>query len=160
MMLNRRHVLATAALAALAPGAALAAADPYAGSPWRKLSKAEWRKRLPGIAYDVLREEGTERAGTSSLNSEKRRGTYVCAGCALPLFKSDWKYESGTGWPSFYTAIKGALGEKTDFKIGVPRKEYHCARCLGHQGHVFPDGPRPTGLRYCNNGVALKFVPA
>lgn len=160
MMLNRRHVLATAALAALAPGAALAAADPYAGSPWRKLSKAEWRKRLPGIAYDVLREEGTERAGTSALNSEKRRGTYVCAGCALPLFKSDWKYESGTGWPSFYTAIKGALGEKTDFKIGVPRKEYHCARCLGHQGHVFPDGPRPTGLRYCNNGVALKFVPA
>ncbi len=160
MMLNRRHVLATAALAALAPGAALAAADPYAGSPWRKLSKAEWRKRLPGIAYDVLREEGTERAGTSALNGEKRRGTYVCAGCALPLFKSDWKYESGTGWPSFYTAIKGALGEKTDFKIGVPRKEYHCARCLGHQGHVFPDGPRPTGLRYCNNGVALKFVPA
>lgn len=160
MMLSRRHVLATAALAALAPGAALAAADPYAGSPWRKLSKAEWRKRLPGIAYDVLREEGTERAGTSALNGEKRRGTYVCAGCALPLFKSDWKYESGTGWPSFYTAIKGALGEKTDFKIGVPRKEYHCARCLGHQGHVFPDGPRPTGLRYCNNGVALKFVPA
>lgn len=159
-MLNRRHVLATAALSALAPGAALAAADPYAGSPWRKLSKAEWRKRLPGIAYDVLREEGTERAGTSALNSEKRRGTYVCAGCALPLFKSDWKYESGTGWPSFYTAIKGALGEKTDFKIGVPRKEYHCARCLSHQGHVFPDGPRPTGLRYCNNGVALKFVPA
>lgn len=157
---NRRSLLFTAAAAALAPAAAFAAADPYAGSAWRKLSDAEWKKRLPGLSYAVLREEATERAGTSPLNAEKRRGTYVCAGCALPLFKSDWKFESGTGWPSFYTAIKGALGKKTDFKIGVPRTEYHCARCLGHQGHVFRDGPRPTGLRYCNNGVALKFIPA
>jgi len=159
MNLDRRHFLLGSALATLAPGAALAA-DAYAGSPWRKISDAEWRKRLPGLSYAVLREEATERAGTSPLDREKRKGTFVCAGCELPLFKSEWKFDSGTGWPSFYTAIKGALGEKTDFKLGLPRKEYHCARCLGHQGHVFPDGPRPTGLRYCNNGVALKFIAA
>ena len=160
--LHRRGFLLSATALAACSGAApeAEAADAYAASPWRKLSDAEWKQRLSPAAFQVLRHEATERAGTSPLNREKRNGTYVCAGCELPLFKSDWKYDSGTGWPSFYTAIKGALGTKTDYKIGVPRIEYHCARCLGHQGHVFRDGPRPTGLRYCNNGVALKFVPA
>ena len=92
--------------------------------------------------------------------NEHRKGTFACLGCGLPIFKSEWKFESGTGWPSFFTAIPGSLGKKTDLAIGVPRTEYHCAQCLGHHGHVFPDGPKPTGLRYCNNGVALKFIPA
>jgi peptide-methionine (R)-S-oxide reductase len=159
--IDRRALLMGPALVAL-PAMAYAAAetDPYAGSPWRKLTDAEWKKRLDAATYNVLRHEATEMAGTSPLNKEKRAGTYVCAGCGLPLFKASWKFESGTGWPSFYTAIKGAMGKKTDFAIGVPRTEYHCARCLGHQGHVFPDGPKPTGLRYCNNGDALRFVPA
>jgi peptide-methionine (R)-S-oxide reductase len=156
---DRRAFLMTAAVAALAPAAALAA-DKYAASPWRKLSDAEWKKRLSPAAYDVLRHEGTERPGSSPLLREHRKGTFACAGCGLALFKSDWKFESGTGWPSFYTAIPGALGTKTDHLLVVPRTEYHCARCLGHQGHVFDDGPKPTGLRYCNDGVALKFVPA
>lgn len=158
--LSRRTLLLATAFATLTPGCAAAAADPYADSSWRKLSDAEWKRRLSPAAYRVLRHEDTERPGTSPLNREKAKGTYACAGCELPLFKSDWKFESGTGWPSFYTAIKGAVGTKTDFKIGAPRTEYHCARCLGHQGHIFKDGPRPTGLRYCNNGVALNFVPA
>jgi peptide-methionine (R)-S-oxide reductase len=142
------------------PGLAAAAADPYPTSPFRKLAEADWKKRLEPAAFQVLRHEATERPGSSPLLGEHRKGTFACAGCDLPLFRSEWKFESGTGWPSFYTAIKGALGKKTDFKIGLPRTEYHCARCLGHQGHVFNDGPRPTGLRYCNNGAALKFVAA
>jgi peptide-methionine (R)-S-oxide reductase len=157
--ISRRGLLASAAaLAALAPATALHAADPYAASPWRKLGDAEWRKRLPPASYDVLRRGGTEAPGASPLLNEHRRGTFACLGCGLALFKSQWKFDSGTGWPSFYTAIGGALATKRDFEIGYERTEYHCAQCLGHQGHVFDDGPRPTGLRYCNNGAALRFV--
>jgi peptide-methionine (R)-S-oxide reductase len=122
-------------------------------------SDEEWRRLLTTEQYYILREEGTERAGTSPLNNEKRSGTYHCAGCDQPLFTSAMKYDSGTGWPSFYDVIDGAVGTRTDFKLILPRTEYHCARCGGHHGHVFKDGPPPTGLRYCNNGVALKFVP-
>ncbi len=124
-----------------------------------KLSKDEWRKRLDSAQFYVLREEGTERPGTSPLNSEKRAGVFVCVGCNLPLFTSEMKYESGTGWPSFFTTIPGAFGTNTDYKLFLPRTEYHCIRCGGHHGHVFDDGPPPTGKRWCNNGVALKFFP-
>jgi peptide-methionine (R)-S-oxide reductase len=123
------------------------------------LTDAEWRQRLSPAAYRVLREEGTERAFTSPLNDEKRKGIYSCAGCNLALFTSDMKFDSGTGWPSFFTTIEGAVKTKTDFKLILPRTEYHCARCGGHQGHVFKDGPKPTGQRWCNNGVALSFTP-
>jgi peptide-methionine (R)-S-oxide reductase len=122
-------------------------------------SLREWRKLLSTEAYGVLFEHATEPLGTSSLNQEKRTGTFVCAACHLPLFESSAKYESGTGWPSFHTSIAGRLGTKTDYKMILPRTEYHCSRCGGHQGHVFNDGPHPTGQRYCNNGVALMFVP-
>ena len=120
---------------------------------------AEWRQLLTPEQYDVLFREGTERAGTSPLNHEERHGTFVCAACGQPLFSSETKYESGTGWPSFYDPIPGALETRRDFKLIWPRTEYHCSRCGGHQGHVFNDGPEPTGQRYCNNGVALQFVP-
>jgi peptide-methionine (R)-S-oxide reductase len=122
-------------------------------------SKAEWRASLPDESYGVLFEEGTERPWSSALNDEKRAGTFVCAACHQPLFESISKYDSGTGWPSFFRPIEGALATRKDWKLILPRTEYHCARCGGHQGHVFDDGPRPTGQRYCNNGVALKFVP-
>jgi peptide-methionine (R)-S-oxide reductase len=124
-----------------------------------KLAPGEWRKRLPAAAYSVLREEGTERPGSSPLNHEKRDGVFACAGCDLPLFTSAMKYESGTGWPSFFTTIPGVFGTKTDYHLFLPRTEYHCIRCGGHHGHVFDDGPPPTGQRWCNNGVALKFLP-
>ncbi len=121
-------------------------------------SKAEWRELLEPERYSVLFEDSTERAFTSELNAEKRKGKFICAACFQPLFDSDAKFDSGTGWPSFYQALEGRMGTKRDFKLILPRTEYHCARCGGHQGHVFDDGPKPTGKRYCNNGVALLFV--
>ena len=133
-------------------------ATPSASEPV-KLSKDEWRKRLAPASYNVLRDDGTERAGTSPLDREKRAGVFVCAGCDLPLFTSAMKFDSGTGWPSFFTTIPSVFTEKTDYYLIYPRTEYRCKRCDGHHGHVFKDGPPPTGLRYCNNGVALKFIP-
>jgi peptide-methionine (R)-S-oxide reductase len=124
-----------------------------------KLSKEEWKKRLSSQSYKVLRDEGTERAGTSPLNDEKRPGIFACEGCGLPLFTSAMKYESGTGWPSFFTTIPGVFETKKDFYLIYARTEYHCKRCGGHHGHLFDDGPPPTHQRWCNNGVALKFIP-
>lgn len=123
-------------------------------------SKLEWQDLLSAEAYKVLFKEATEPAGSSTLNDEKRSGTFVCAACYLPLFESTTKYESGTGWPSFYAPIDGSIETKRDFRMILPRVEYHCIRCGGHQGHVFKDGPDPTGQRYCNNGLAIRFVPA
>lgn len=122
-------------------------------------TEAEWRKQLTAEQYRVLREHGTERAGTSPLNQEKRRGVFHCAGCDLALFASDTKYESGTGWPSFFRPLPGAVATTTDRSFFMTRTEVHCSRCGGHLGHVFDDGPAPTGLRYCMNGVSLRFVP-
>ena len=119
-----------------------------------------WRALLSDAEYQILFEDGTEPRGSSPLLGEMREGTYVCAACRLPLFSSKTKYESGTGWPSFWAPLKGQIDTKKDTKLGYPRTEYHCRRCGGHQGHVFEDGPKPTGLRYCNNGLALTFVPA
>lgn len=127
-------------------------------APALRKSKAEWAALLPPAAYRVLFEEDTEYPGTSPLNEEKHDGTFVCAACFLPLFDSRAKYDSGTGWPSFWQPLPAALATKQDYKLLDARTEYHCARCGGHQGHVFDDGPRPTGKRYCNNGVALRFV--
>lgn len=127
---------------------------------WANLSESDWQERLTPMQFNVLRKEATERPGSSPLDNEKRKGTFVCAGCELPLFTSEQKFDSGTGWPSFFDVIDGAVGTKIDRKLFAARTEYHCSRCGGHQGHVFNDGPRPTGLRYCNNGVALKFKEA
>jgi peptide-methionine (R)-S-oxide reductase len=142
-------------------GGSMAVAETKTGESIEKLEKpkAEWRQLLPEDQYQVLFEEATERAFTSPLNDEKRPGTFVCAACFLPLFSSRAKFESGTGWPSFYEPLPGRTGTKRDFKLVLPRTEYHCIRCGGHQGHVFRDGPPPTGQRWCNNGLALRFVP-
>lgn len=125
-----------------------------------RMSETEWRKKLDPQQFAVLRRESTERAWSSPLNKEKRAGIYACAGCGQKLFSSKTKFESGTGWPSFYAPLPDAVGTKTDYKIGLPRTEVHCDRCGGHLGHVFNDGPKPTGKRYCMNGAALAFRPA
>ena len=168
MDLDRRTFLtrlaALAAAPAFLPGAARAGVWRHMTTTTQQIpklekSKAEWKQLLSEEQYRVLFEEGTERSGTSPLNDEKRKGTFVCAACFLALFESETKFDSGTGWPSFYDAIPGRLGTRKDFKLIWPRTEYHCIRCGGHQGHVFNDGPPPTGQRYCNNGVALRFIP-
>jgi peptide-methionine (R)-S-oxide reductase len=168
-MMKRRPFLFGLGAAALAPAAWFATRelrveareDSGAAPVIGRLQKSdeEWKALLSPAAYAVLFEEATERAGSSPLNAEKRPGTFVCAACYLPLFNASHKYESGTGWPSFFTHLPGVMGTKRDWALVLPRTEYHCARCGGHQGHVFDDGPEPTGQRWCNNGVALQFVP-
>ncbi|MEM7366693.1 MAG: peptide-methionine (R)-S-oxide reductase MsrB [Pseudomonadota bacterium] len=154
--MQRRQLIQTLAAAPLMTALPFACAETI---PRLKKSDDEWKVLLPRNRYLVLFEEATEPSFTSPLNDEKRDGTYVCAACFQPLFTSDQKYDSGTGWPSFTHHLKGVMGTKTDYKLIVPRTEYHCARCGGHQGHVFSDGPRPRGERWCNNGLALLFYP-
>jgi peptide-methionine (R)-S-oxide reductase len=162
-MLDRRRLLAGAAvLLILATRSKKAGAAPMAetATDLRALTEADWKKRLTDQQFYILRKQGTERPGSSPLNHEKRKGTFACAGCDLPLFSSDTKFESGTGWPSFYQPLPNAIGTHTDRSLFMTRTEVHCARCIGHLGHVFEDGPKPTGLRYCMNGIALKFEPS
>jgi peptide-methionine (R)-S-oxide reductase len=162
-MMSRRALLtAGVALSAFALSDKFSGAETMttgATTDYRKLTDMDWRQKLTANQYMVLRQHGTERPGSSPLDKEKRKGTFSCAGCDLPLFSSDTKFESGTGWPSFYQPLANAVETKTDRSMFMTRTEVHCARCLGHLGHVFDDGPPPTGLRYCMNGVALKFAP-
>ncbi len=154
--------LSSLGLGAAVVGHHVAAQSPAGASKLTPLTLTDeqWKARLTPAQYKVLRHEGTEPAGSSPLDAEKRKGVFHCAGCELALFTSAMKFDSGTGWPSFHASLPDALGTSRDFKLILPRTEYHCARCGGHQGHVFDDGPKPSGKRYCNNGVALKFVPA
>jgi len=162
-MIERRYLLGGLALGGALIGAPMLLAKPgrrpQAQPGWR-LSEAEWKKRLTPMQFRVLREAATERPFTSPLNDEHRTGTFLCAGCALPLYSSKTKYDSGTGWPSFWAPLENAVVTSTDRELGYPRTEIHCRRCGGHLGHVFNDGPRPTGKRYCMNGAALSFRPA
>ncbi len=161
--MNRRQFIYTLGGVTLGPLAASRVFTSEQGAPMRsdkiERTEDEWRQLLTKEQFYVLRQEGTERPWTSPLNDEKRQGSFVCAACELPIFSADTKFDSGTGWPSFYDVLPDSVGTKRDFKLILPRTEYHCDRCGGHQGHIFKDGPRPTGLRYCNNGVAIKFVP-
>ena len=163
--MERRLFIAGAILSAAGLASArslFANIDPVSMSgdfPAISKTREQWRELLDEHQYEVLFEEATERPWSSPLNDEKRAGTYICAACYLPLFSSRAKFDSGTGWPSFYQAIESRVGTKRDWKLILPRTEYHCARCGGHQGHVFDDGPEPTGQRWCNNGVALRFIP-
>jgi len=156
MPLHRRQFLATSAAAALLPAATRAQDDSFEVTR----SEEEWRAMLTDLQYEVMREEGTERAFTSPLNDEKRAGTFLCKGCDLPLYSSETKFDSGTGWPSFYQALPNAVETKPDRKLFVTRTECHCRRCGSHLGHIFDDGPPPTGKRHCINGVSLTFRPA
>jgi peptide-methionine (R)-S-oxide reductase len=159
-MMTRRSLLSRLAVGGLLARTAAAGAAPAASRNDKlELTDAQWRERLTAEQYRVLRREGTEPPFSSMLNGEKRSGTYKCVGCGLSLFTSSMKFDSGTGWPSFFETLPGALDFRTDYQWLLPRTEYHCARCGGHHGHVFDDGPRPTGKRYCNNGVCLKFEP-
>jgi len=172
--MKRRHLVTGALAGTLGAGfaARLIAEDDRASGPAAgsgtgtedpapvEYTLEDWQRILPQDRYDILFREKTERAGSSPLNDEKRDGTYICAACYQPLFSSAHKYESGTGWPSFWQPMSDeAIGTKRDYKLIWPRTEYHCSRCGGHQGHVFDDGPPPTGQRWCNNGLALEFVP-
>jgi peptide-methionine (R)-S-oxide reductase len=162
-MVNKRMLLlgSMAGIAALFGWRSVSESDAASGKTFEvQKSDEEWRRLLTPAQFDVLRKHGTERPGTSPLNREKRAGVFHCAGCDLPLFASETKYESGTGWPSFWRPLDNAVGTSTDRSFLMTRTEVHCRRCGGHLGHVFEDGPKPTGLRYCMNGVALKFVPA
>lgn len=165
--MKRRNLLQIAALLPLLPAMRLAASPVEAVSHMTNPEftplehpAAYWRERVSADAWHILFEEGTERAGTSPLDAVYDAGTYICAACYLPLFSSEHKYDSKTGWPSFTQPLENSMGTKRDFKLVWPRTEYHCARCGGHQGHVFNDGPAPRGERWCNNGLALQFIPA
>lgn len=158
--MNRRHLIAGMATGAVALGFwRLGVGEAEAAYPFA-LTDAQWRQRLSPLAYNVLRKQATEHPFTSPLDKEKRAGIFACAGCDQKLFSSKTKFDSRTGWPSFYAPLPKAVGTRRDFDLGYPRTEVHCARCGGHVGHVFDDGPRPTGKRYCMNGVAMRFIPA
>jgi peptide-methionine (R)-S-oxide reductase len=160
LVIPRRRVLAWLSASVALPVVAACGKGAEAKAFPVSFSDAEWRKRLTPAQFHILREQGTERPFSSPLNSEHRKGTFICAADGNALYASATKFESGTGWPSFYQPLRGGVGTSTDFKVGYPRTEVHCAKCGGHLGHVFDDGPKPTGKRYCMNGDAMLFKPA